>query len=87
MNQSIWSSCMEQILNDGDIFDINVNIMGDVIFTITQRNGKIGRYQLSFPEFDKIIKNLDVECALSNWMGKAYNDILEQEGSKTRLMV
>jgi len=86
-NKSILISCIEQIKEKGD--KITINISDDnVTFTFANKERIFGQQQMPYEEF-KILLNSDLntEAILSDWIGMAYNQVLEKKGSKTRLMV
>jgi len=88
MKNSIWTACLNQIMDDGDQVNININMMGNVEFKFERRNKNFGIHTISYPEFEKLLKsNLDTEMLLSDLMGMAYNNLMDKEGNPSKLMV
>ena len=86
MEDGILTACIKQIQDDDTVFNFNISTI-DVIFTATRKN-KTGEFKLKTEQFFELLNsNLDTQFLFASWFGNAYNELLEKEGSKTKLMV
>ena len=88
---SMFDSCIKQIMKDGDRVTMEINVGGDnsVEFTFRRKNGNFGTYTMKYEVFSESLNsNVHVEMLLSNWVGTAFNTLLDKEGtSDNRLMI
>jgi hypothetical protein len=86
---SMFDSCMKQIMKDGDRVTIQVDMNGEVEFTFRRKNGNFGTHTMEYAIFSTLLNSgAHVEMLLSNWMGAAYNKLLDKEGTTdVRLMI
>lgn len=86
MKDGILTACIKQIQNNDTVFNFNISTI-DVIFAASRKN-KTGEFKLKTEQFYELINSdLDTQFLFASWFGNAYNELLEKEGSKTKLML